>query len=505
MISAEIYDLIIIGGGPAGLSAALYAARDKHKVLVIEKKEVGGQIALTDVVSNYPGVPDVNGRELAQIIRKQAESFGAQIAFDTVTSLDLDTDIKTVTTATTTYQTISVILATGAKPRSAGFAGEEKYKGRGVAYCATCDGALYTGCDIYVIGGGLSAVQEAKFLSKYAHKVIMIVREASFTCGEQYIEELQQYPNIFVKFETTLTAVHGKSYVDSVDLVHLPTGEKKTMKSEDGMPLGVFVFVGQEPDTSWLPDNIAKDSHGYLITDSQGQTNIPGVCAAGDLCVTPLRQAITAAADGAIAATALREYIKTKRNANIVLTEKPILRLWLDDTAFSQEIETFLKEADALKDLLILRTEHPETSDSILPYIEICRPDGTSTGIYYHTVPKGLEWDTFLLALFTVSGDNVQIDPDDLQRIHSIDKDLNIKILTTLTCSNCPATVMSANQIAAINPYVTAEIFDITHFPKMRFKYQVNTVPAILINDRFAATGKTDLDGMLKLIARYMN
>ncbi|MDO4978031.1 MAG: FAD-dependent oxidoreductase [Eubacteriales bacterium] len=360
----KLYDVIIVGGGPAGLSAAIYAARAKERVLVIEKNEFGGQIALTAKVCNYPGVKECSGTELVEYMKEQAQSFGAELIYGDITDMDLDCPVKTIRTRAGEYRALGVILAPGSVPRCAGFEGEKEYKGAGVAYCATCDGQLFGGCDLFVVGGGLAAVEEAIYLTKYAKNITLVVREYDFTCAKTVSDRLQLYPNIKVLFHTEIVKVAGEGIIDSVTLIDHVSGESWEEKAGEN-PFGVFVFVGYEPNTAWLPDILAKDEAGYLLTDRENKTNIDGVCAAGDVRQKSLRQVVTAASDGAIAAVALEPLIEkmhTTRNIPCLveekntlsevssLTEKAIVRLWTDDSPLSKEMEAFFEEEDQLHD-----------------------------------------------------------------------------------------------------------------------------------------------------------
>ena len=208
---SKLYDGIIIGGGPAGLSAAIYLARAKYRVLVIEKEKMGGQITITSEVVNYPGVPETDGRRLTENMRQQAEFFGAEFMMADVKELKPDGDVKKVVTDKGIFETLGIVLATGASPRKIGFEGEIKYQGRGVAYCATCDGEFFTGLDVFVLGGGFAAAEESVFLTKYAKKVTVIVREEDFTCAAAVAEQVKNHPGIEVHYQTEIVEAGGES------------------------------------------------------------------------------------------------------------------------------------------------------------------------------------------------------------------------------------------------------------------------------------------------------
>ena len=506
---SNLYDVIIIGGGPAGLTAALYAARAKERVLVIENGEFGGQIALTAKVVNYPGVRPCSGRELAEYMEEQARDFGAKLIYAQVRSMELEGKIKKIVTDKHEYQALSVILAAGAVPRSAGFEGEQEFKGRGVAYCATCDGALFAGCELFVIGGGLSAVEEAIFLASYSDHITLVVRDHDYSCAKTVSDKLKLYPGIRTLFHTEIIKVSGQDMIDQVTLKDKNTGKVWTVRAEEP-PYGVFVFAGYEPNTAWLPAGLARNPEGYLITDEECRTNIEGVSAAGDIRRKSLRQVVTAASDGATAAVALEDRIRSlhqemnipalvKGDSGIMseIAERGILRLWLDDSKLAEEMVTFFEEEEALGERVDIEIRKEKPEGMILPSIEICRADGSSSGIHFHAVPKGLEWNSFQMALFNVLGPGQKLDSQTLTRIRSIDHPIALKVIATLTCGNCPATVMAACQIAALNENVSVEIFDIVHFRKLRFKYHVMSVPMLIIDEDRQIVGKMSVEEML--------
>lgn len=310
----DLYDVIVVGGGPAGLTSAIYLARAKYRVLVLEKEKVGGQITITEEIVNYPGVEKASGTSLTEGMRRQAERFGAEFQMGKVTKLELSDDIKRVRTeAGMEYEALGIVLAVGASPRKIGFQGEREFQGRGVAYCATCDGEFFTGREVLVIGGGFAAVEEAIFLTKYASKVTMIVREPDFTCAAGVSDKLLDYPDIQVYFNTEVKAVEGEKFLSQATLWNNETGEEWHYVSRDGKPFGVFVFAGYEPATKWLAGQIGLNEQGYILTDREQGTDVTGVYAAGDVCVKGLRQVVTAVGDGAVAATSLEHYVSKLR------------------------------------------------------------------------------------------------------------------------------------------------------------------------------------------------
>lgn len=313
----DFYDVIVVGGGPAGLTSAIYLARAKYRVLVLEKDKIGGQITITEEIVNYPGVEHASGTSLTEGMRRQAERFGAEFRMGNVTELELSEDIKRVWTGAGTerveYQTLGIVLAVGASPRKIGFQGEREFQGRGVAYCATCDGEFFTGREVLVVGGGFAAVEEAIFLTKYASKVTMIVREPDFTCAAGVSDKLLDYPDIQVYFNTEVKAVEGEKFLSRATLWNNETGEEWHYAPRDGKSFGVFVFAGYEPATKWLAGQIGLNEQGYILTDREQGTDVAGVYAAGDVCVKGLRQVVTAVGDGAVAATSLEHYVSKLR------------------------------------------------------------------------------------------------------------------------------------------------------------------------------------------------
>ena len=310
----DLYDAVIIGGGPAGLSAAIYLGRAKYRVIVLEKERFGGQITITSDIVNYPGVQHASGSALTENMRLQAQSFGAEFAIANVSDVDMDSDVKHVTTTDgTVYQTLGVVLALGANPRHLGFLGEPKFKGRGVAYCATCDGEFFTGKEVLVVGGGFAAVQESIFLTRYVKKVTMLVITENFTCARGVYEQLKNYPQIEVRFETELIEAGGDKTVEYAKIRDNRTGMVSEYRAQDGGNIGIFVFVGYAPATDMVKDKIVLNEQGYVVTDQNQRTNIAGVYAAGDVCIKNLRQVVTAVSDGAVAATSLEQYIAQTR------------------------------------------------------------------------------------------------------------------------------------------------------------------------------------------------
>ena len=554
----NLYDLIVVGAGPAGLSAAIYMARAKYRVLVLEKSAVGGQITITAEVVNYPGVERISGRKLTEKMRRQAESFGAEFAIAEVLDMELMEDVKTLHTTKGDYRCLGVILAPGANPRKLGFKGEREFQGRGVAYCATCDGEFFTDRDVFVIGGGFAAVEEGIFLTKYARSVTIVVREDHFTCAKTVSDKLDNQEKIKVVFETELVEAGGEQMLTYARFRNNRTKEEWIHKAEDGESFGIFVFAGYVPNTAWIGSEVKRDDRGYLLTDSDQKTSVEGVYAAGDVCVKNLRQVVTAVSDGAVAATSLEKVVsETHKRLNIpelwhessrktayeyedgedkvhevveeteedngmqngFLTEdirrqlsgvfekfaRPvILRAWLDDSPLSGEVEGFLRELDGINTKVTWeRAEGDEETGTnrIKPCVEVFLPDGKGTGIRFHGVPGGHEFNSFVIGLYNAAGPGQQIDETVEERLKNLQNNWNIKILVSLSCTMCPETVMAAQKAAALSEKVEAEMFDLAHFPALKEKYKVMSVPCMVVNDETLYFGKKGLQEISELIS----
>ncbi len=301
----ELYDLIILGGGAAGLGAAQYGARANLKTLVVEEMAHGGQALLIDRLENYPGLPEpVDGYTWSETMRAQAEEFGAAFASSTVTAVRKEGDRFVVETGDGPLQAKAVVVATGAKHRHLGAKGEEEFAGRGVSYCATCDGPFFKGKRMVVVGGGDSACDEAMFLAKLADKVIMVHRKDRFRAQKAVAARVLSNPRIEVRFETVVEEIKGAKSVEAVALKDLKSGEATIEPAS-----AVFVFVGSIPQTGALPAEVRKDDTGSILTDDRMETSVPGLFAAGDVRATPFRQVITAVSDGAVAAHCAAQYI----------------------------------------------------------------------------------------------------------------------------------------------------------------------------------------------------
>lgn len=581
----DLYDVIVIGGGPAGLTAGLYLARARYRVLILEKDDFGGQITITNEVVNYPGVGRTTGRALTQTMRQQAQDFGAEFLSVEAIGLDVHGDVKTVHTSRGDLKAFGILIATGASPRKLGFEGESEYAGRGVAYCATCDGEFFAGKEVLVVGGGFAAAEESVFLTTYASKVTVLVREQDFTCDAAVAAAAKNNPKIDVRYQVELQGVTaGQGGLREASILNRATGQTETWKPADGGTFGVFVFAGYVPATNLVRGVVELDDYGYVVTHGYLETSVPGVYAAGDLRAKNLRQVVTATADGAIAAVELERYAKrmsektgltpqrptscayeqstaktdaasladttpapapvkrstdaaaaanavrkpgelfsdtTKQQLNVVFNRmsRPVtLALELDDTPLSTELRGFIDALVALSGGKLKSTvddgeyEKDDTGravfdvEHVLPAARPCVRmvvDGEPTGLAFHGVPSGHEFNSFVLGLYNVAGPGQPLGDDLIERAKSIASPLSIMILVSLTCTMCPETVLASQRIASLNPAVRAEAYDVAHFPELRDHYGAMSVPCIVINrggEQTVEFGKKSIPQMLDLI-----
>lgn len=309
----EMYDVIIIGGGPAGASAAIYTARADLRTLVIDKGMTAGALGITAKISNYPGVPGpVTGLELVETMRQQAESFGAEFLTDKVVGLDIKSEPKMVMAGTNSFQTKAIILATGSMGRTNSVPGEGELLGRGVSYCATCDGAFFRDRPVAVIGNNDEALEEALFLTKFASEVHLIVPTPAFKAQESLTAEITNHPKVMVRLGTRLKGIEGNGRVESVR-IHPRGGEVELLPVD-----GAFVYLqGGQPITDYLMGQLETSAEGCLRVDAEMHTAVPGIFAVGDLLCSHIKQAVIAAADGVIAAVAVDKYIHNRQQVKI--------------------------------------------------------------------------------------------------------------------------------------------------------------------------------------------
>ena len=536
----NFYDVVVIGGGPAGLTAAIYLARAKYRVVVVEKEKFGGQITITHEVVNYPGVERTSGAELTETMRRQAERFGAEFLLAEVEKLDLSGDIKKVYTDRGELKSFGVLLATGAHPRMLGFPGEAEFRGRGVAYCATCDGEFFTGKEVFVVGGGFAAAEEAVFLTKYASHVTILMITDDFTCAQSVADEARKHPKITVLYNTEVEEVSGDSALRAIRYRNNVTGEVTVHRAAEGSNIGVFVFAGYVPATGLLKDLAELTPEGYVVTDRNLRTSVDGLYAAGDVCVKPLRQVVTAVGDGALAATELEKYAAAMQKKTGIQPEKPapkaaapgkeapkaaanssslfdeamlaqlntvfsrmasslVLKLTLDDRPVSAELKGYMEELARLTDKLTLEVDN---GGEEAPCVRVFRADGSWSGLAFHGVPGGHEFTSFVLGLYNAAGPGQALDEDVKKGIQALGKK-NIKVMVSLSCTMCPELVIAAQRIAAENDAVTAEVFDLNHFPAIRDKYNVMSVPCLVVDDgKTVSFGKKNVRQLLELLSR---
>jgi thioredoxin reductase (NADPH) len=535
----DLYDLIVIGSGSAGMAAGIYAGRAKLKTLVLDRDRVGGQIKITSEVENYPGILRTSGEELSQTMRKQAENFGVNFLQAVVESVDFTQDVKKVRTVEGEYKALAVVVATGAVPRKLGFAGEEEFRGHGIGYCATCDGEFFTGMDVFVIGAGFAAAEEAIFLTRYARKVTVIAREPEFTCSKTIAERVLAHPKIEVKFQTELLEVGGDAVPRYAVFADNRAGQtwRYDAPGKD-QTFGVFVFVGYVPQSAEYAHQLRLDERGYIPTDEGMRTNVDGVFAAGDIRPKELRQLVTAVSDGALAATCAEKYVAQKK-ARLGLSDEgqpaaprlgdsffdeelreqlaPVferfensvgLTAFLDDGDLSVEIKAFLTEFDALTDKVkvefLRKGEDPakekQFNAALFPAIALLRPDGTYAGVQFHGVPSGHEINSFVLALYNAAGPGQAVGEDVLEKIRAVKVKANLKIGVSLSCTLCPDVVAMSQLIALKNPLIEAEMIDVARFPDFKNRHSIMSVPAIIVNDGKPSFGKKSLDDLLKLL-----
>lgn len=549
----KIYDLLVIGAGPAGISAGIYAGRAKLNTLIIEKSEFGGQVNKTYDISNYPGARNSNGPKLMEEMRQQAGDFGVNFMSAEVLEVELNGDVKTLKTDKGELKGRAVIIATGASPRKLGFKGEEEFTGRGVAYCSTCDGQFFEGLEVFVIGAGFAAAEEAMFLTKFATKVTVIAREPEFTCAKSIADKVLANPKVEVKFNTEILEANGTDMVNYAKFIDNKTGEtfEYHAKKEDGA-FGIFVFVGYAPQSNLFKDILNVDNYGYLITNENMESNINGVYVAGDLRPKTLRQIVTAVSDGAIAATTAERYVlelkdklgikdeyepkkvekpqekqidisQAKKRSNLLndglraqlkgvidrLTKEVTLVTIVDEESDkSLELRDLVLDIADLGDMVSVevyaKDERLDIEEKInadkYPIVAMLDSNKNYSGVKFHGVPGGHELNSFILAIYNLGSQGQPISEKSLEGIKSIDKKTNIKVCVSLSCHLCPDVVVSAQRIAIENEKVETEMIDISNFKEIKDKYKVMSVPAVIINDNKIYFGAKKIDEIIKML-----
>ena len=551
----NLYDAIVVGGGPAGLTAALYLARARYRVLVVEKERFGGQISITNEVVNYPGVEKISGSALAETMRKQAEGFGAEFLMAEVTGIEDGPEVKTVHTTRGALQCFGVLLAIGAKPRKAGFQGEEEFRGHGVAYCATCDGEFFAGKDVYVIGGGFAAAEEGVFLTKYARQVHILIRGKDFSCAPAAAEEARRHEKIAIHTNTVVEAVEGDSVPRVIRYRNKETGEVTERRAPEGDTFGVFVLAGYAPETELVKGLVALDERGNILTDARQQTNVEGIFAAGDVCVKNLRQVATATGEAAAAATEMERHLAAMQEKTGLVPQRPqsnpaaktaqpaapaaepasasdesslftpemvaqlnavfgrmanpvVLELSLDQRAASAELKAYAEALAGLTDKVSVRVldaaaqaDLPESDERAqAPCVSVCNAEGLPTGLAFHGVPGGHEFTSFVLGLYNAAGPGQPIDDAAKAAAQAVSA-AKVQVLVSLSCTMCPDTVVAAQRVAALNPQVSAHAYDVAHFPELKERYNVMSVPCVIVNDgEKVSFGKKGIQEMLDLL-----
>ena len=551
----KIYDLVIIGGGPAALSAGVYAGRAKMSTLIIEKERFGGQVTTTAEIVNYPGIRETTGPVLMEDMRLHAEDFGTEFKIAEVLEVELEGDVKTLKTSSGDIKARAILIATGASPRKLGFKGEKEFTGRGVAYCATCDGQFFEGLEVFVVGAGFAAAEEAMFLTKYARKVTIIAREPEFTCAKSIADKVLSHPKVEVRFNMEVLEINGAQMLNYAKFKNNVTGEiSEHFADEKDGSFGMFIFVGYAPATELFKGKIELD-RGYVVTDNDMKTNVAGVYAAGDLRIKNLRQIITAVADGAIAATDAEKYIMDlKHRLGIKEEEKEFVKREvkkeeskasvdsgngrsallndalrgqikgvLDRMESSVTLVSIVDESDAksveLRDLVLdiaglgdklnaqiyKKGENKEVEEKVhankFPIVALLNSEGNYSGVKFHGVPGGHELNSFLLAIYNLAGPGQAIDAGVLSEIKALDKKINVKVAVSLACHICPEVVVGAQRIAVENKNIEVEMIDISLFKDIKDEFNIMSVPAIIVdNDKiyFGAKKIEEIVSMLK-------
>lgn len=560
-MSEHIYDLVVIGAGSAALSAGIYAGRSMMDVLIIEKDKIGGQVTTTSSIVNYPGLRNATGPAMMEEMRLQAADFGAEFVADDIITVKLSGEVKELTGKSgKLYQARSVMIATGASPNKIGFPGEVEFTGRGIGYCSTCDGEFFTGLDIFVLGGGYAAAEEAVFLTRFGKKVHMIIREPDFTCAEMTANQAKNHPKIDIVYNTEVKEISGDGLLQKAVFVNNQTGEETVFEADeaDGS-FGMFVFAGNKPNTAIFKEQIDMTPQGFIPTNENMETNLPGVYAIGDLRVKELRQIVTAVADGAIAATKAQHYVnEEKERLGIPVTHKEIKTVNGEPTASTKkaaarssepakkgewfpaamkeqlkgifgkltktvtlknildasqpktmELSSFIDEISTLSDKIIVknssRGDDPALESAMnlerLPATALFNEAGEYTGIKFSGIPSGHELNSFVLAIYNVGSDGQALEEGQLEKITALPK-TKVQICVSLTCHYCPDVVAACQRIAAANHNVEAEMIDTALFPELKKEKKIMSVPAMIINDQKVIFGAKNMDEILAELAK---
>lgn len=564
MDTKNLYDAVIVGGGPAGLTAALYLARARMRVLVVEKDRFGGQIAITSEVVNYPGVAKTSGAQLTETMRSQAESFGAEFMAAEVTGLGMESDVKTVHTSKGDVHAFAVLLATGARPRRAGIEGEERFAGRGVGYCATCDGEFFEGKEVFVIGGGFSAAEEGVFLTKYANHVTILVRGDDFTCAPGAAAAAREHEKTTVLTNTEAVSIEGDEVMRELRYRNRITGEEGTYRAPEGDTFGLFVFAGYEPAIELAQGLVELTERGYIVTDEGQRTKTEGLFAAGDVCVKELRQVVTATGDGAKAAASMEHYVAALQEKTGLVPERPerhafastdesaadqgavssaeersaaeqyaasprassaaqelfdegmlaqlnavfarmassvTLELHENASGVSNELAAYANALASLTDRVSVMRGGDAPVD-VAPFVRVLREDGSDSGLAFRGVPGGHEFTSFVLGLYNVAGPGQPLDDAVRERIAAVTGPVDIKVVVSLSCTMCPETVVAAQRLAAENESIRAEVYDIAHAPELKERYNVMSVPCVVIDDgERVLFGRKNIEQLLDALA----
>ena len=432
---------------------------------------------------------------------------------------------------------LELLLATGAHPRMVGFRGEDQFRGRGVAYCATCDGEFFTGKNVFVVGGGFAAAEESVFLTKYARHVTILIRGDDFTCAETAAEAARSHEKITVLTNTVVEEVSGDTALRSIRMRHTKTGQETEYRAAAGETFGVFVFAGYAPATELVRGLAELDEHGYVCTDRGQKTTVDGLYAAGDVCAKPLRQVVTAVGDGALAATELERLCAAMQRKtglrpqaaavqspeqessttmdNSLFTSEMLaqlhtvfdrmaaplrLRLCLDERPMSTELKAYMDALAAQTNKLSVEDGDPSGADH-LPCVQVCRADGSWTGLAFHGVPGGHEFTSFVLGLYNAAGPGQALDEETRKAIQTMKRPVDLQVLVSLSCTMCPELVTAAQRLAAECPNITAQVYDLNHYPDLRERYQVMSVPCLVVNGgEQISFGKKNLRQLLELL-----